>query len=276
MYAKCGLLTEAREVFDELPVRDIVSWNALIAGYSDQGLGEEALDALEQMQMEDMPGDVVTTVCCLKACGSIGATDKGRELHSEIVKVANEELSFVENTLVDVYGKLGDMIDALYVFNSLSDRGLVAWNALITGYAHHGEIDTVSYLLKEMSKESVHPNEITFLVVLTLCSHLGLVERGQEYLELMRKENRLNVTTRHHNCMIDLLSRAGQLEEAVAMLDGPQYQPDSVAWSTMLGACRKWGNMELGQEAFENLAISDESRPAMFILMGNMYADVQI
>ncbi|KAI5067616.1 hypothetical protein GOP47_0018144 [Adiantum capillus-veneris] len=273
MYCKCGLLMEAREVFDELPARDVVSWNTIIAGYSEQGLGEEALDAVQEMESEGVQLDVYMSVSCLKACGSIGATGLGQELHSENVKKANEVVPFVQNTLVDMYGKLGNMADAFCVFNSLSERGIVVWNALIAGYARHGQMEAVSCMLKDMSKEGKHPNEITFLIVLTLYSHLGLVEEGQDYFKSMWEKSIINVSTRHLNCMIDLLSRTGQLDEAAAMLGGLQSQEDSVAWRTILSSCRNWNNLELGQEAFENLSNLDASRPAIFVLMGNMYAD---
>eukprot|EP00250_Pteridium_aquilinum_P000158 c10176_g1_i1 orf=1-411(-) len=137
MYAKCGLLLEAREVFDALPVQDIVSWNALLAGFLEQGLEEEVLRCLKQMSLEEVSLDAVTFVYGLKACGCLGAMDKGRLLHADIIKEGLEGDAFIGNILVDMYAKCNSLAEAQEVFDELPVRDVVSWTALIAGYAEH-------------------------------------------------------------------------------------------------------------------------------------------
>ncbi|MCO5550964.1 hypothetical protein L7F22_004459 [Adiantum nelumboides] len=135
-----------------------------------------------------------------------------------------------------------------------------------------GENRHVSYLLERMREEGIQPDEVLLLRLLSACSHAGLVERGQIYFESAGKEYDMVMTVEHVNCMMDLLSRAGQLDESVAMTQRIPCVPDVVTWTTMLGACRKWGNLELGLQAFEGAANLDDYEAALFVLLSNIYA----
>lgn len=272
MYARCGMLLEARDLFDELQVRDVVSWNAMSSRYVEHGCDEEALECLEQMLREDVTPDLLTYVSCLKACGCLGAIDKGQELHAEVSKEGFEYDSFVCSTLVDMYGKCGLLVEAHDVFDDLPSQDVVVWNALLAGYAFIGENEYVFHLFEKMKGQEVKPNGITFLSVLTACSHGGLVLKGLIYFQVLLKEQCALLTIQHYNCMVDLLGRAGHLEDAVAMLKKFPSQPNLVTWSTLLGACRKWGDIELARQAFESAYKTDEKHTALFISMSRIYA----
>lgn len=307
MYAKCGWLTEAVEVFDELLVRTVVSWNSVIASYMEYGFFEEALLCFEQMESEHMSPDAVTYVCCLKACGSIGAMERGRKLHMKLIKEGFErdpylcstlvdmytrgttDLSFhsnkltaqeslimvLANAVIDMYGKCGSMIDSQKVFDATPLRDLLTWSALVNGYSRQGECKLVFSLFERMSREGIEPDGIIFLSLLNVCSHVGLMDKSQKYFDMMTKYG-IPKTIEHHNCIIDLFGRAGILDRAMLVLEHMPFQPDFVSWSTMLCACRRWGTVELGRQAFEYAARNRQSNATAFILMSNMYAAVQM
>lgn len=273
MYSKTGAHTEAREVFNHLPVRGIGSWTALATGYVEYGFGDEALINFEQMQLEGVSHDDLTFSCSLKACVSIGAIDKGREMHSEIVKAGFETDPFIGSTLVDMYSKHGSLTEAQDIFDELPLRNVVTWSSLIAGYARRGEIENVFFLFEEMMEEGIRPEGINFLSVLGVCSHAGLVGRGQRYFESMSKDCRIIPSIEHLNIMVDLLGRAGLLEEAVAMVENMFFEPTLVTWSTLLGACRMWGNVGVGRHVFECTQYGGYQDSELFSLMSNIYLD---
>ncbi|KAH7436790.1 hypothetical protein KP509_05G036100 [Ceratopteris richardii] len=293
VYVKCNLLADGRYVFDRQKVRNVISWTALISGYADRGVSRDALDCLEEMEVDGVVPNAVTMTCSLKACSNIGAIDVGQALHAQTVKrgilytdysdrfskigdkafheLATEQLQ-LENALVDMYGKCGNVLDAHDVFGSMPMHDLVSWNALITGYSRQGHAEIVFELFDGMAEEAVHPDEITFLSILSVCSHAGLVQKARSYFKAMTEYN-LSPKSEHYNCVIDLLGRAGQILEATEMLERMPYQPTIFAWCSMLGACRKWGNVKLGQHAFECVLRLDSQHAAAFMLMFSIYVD---
>eukprot|EP00250_Pteridium_aquilinum_P020231 c24757_g1_i1 orf=614-2650(-) len=293
VYAKCGSLADAQQVFDQQKNGNVVSWTALISGYVDCGFGKEALDCLDKMRVEGVLPNAVTMACSLKACSSTGAIDVGQELHAEVTKKgelyfesrekahmrahkldSNEaDKLLLGNALIDMYGKCGHVLDAQNVFDAMPLHDLVSWNALITVYSRQGHSEIVIELFDEMREEFIDPDGITFLSLLSACSHAGLVLKARTYFEAMSKEYNVPPNSEHYNCVIDLLGRAGQLVEAIEMLERMPFQPTIFAWCSMLSACRKWGNVKLGRHAFECVMRLDEQHAAAFILMFNIYMD---
>ncbi|KAI5082556.1 hypothetical protein GOP47_0002299 [Adiantum capillus-veneris] len=276
VYARCGMLLEARDVFDELQVQDVVSWNALSSRYLEHGFDEEALSCLEQMKGMSISPDLLTYVRCLKACGCLGVVEKGQELHADVSIEAFEEDPFVRSTVVDMYSKCGLLLEAHDVFDDLPVKDVVVWNALLAGYAFKGESACVFDLVEKMKGQDVEPNEVTYLSILTACSHEGLVVKGLIDFQALARQHVGLVTIHHYNCIVDLLGRAGCLDEAVAILKKFPCQPNLVTWSTLLGACRKWGDIELARQAFESAHIADEKHAAVFIAMARIYASANM
>ena len=246
MYARCGFLTNARRLLEELPVRDAIAWNTLITGYVQEGQSHEALNCFENMQSEGVYPTVATFVCCLKACGSIESVGQGKIAHHEIVKSGFESDVAVGTALIDMYSKCGSMADAQQIFDTTHIKDSLKCTALITGYARQGNTELVFHMFEKMKKEGIKPDEITFLSVLNACSHGGLVKKGQEYYMTMIREHGLISTIKHHSCMVDLLCRAGRLNEAIIMLEKFKIKPDLVTWTAVLSGCQKWGNIGLG------------------------------
>ncbi|KAI5056119.1 hypothetical protein GOP47_0029640 [Adiantum capillus-veneris] len=274
MYMKCGLLNEAQDVFDELPSRDIVTWNALLAGYAQSEFGEEAISCFEDMTLEGVSPDVITYDCMLKACGSIGAAMKGQEIHAELAKDKEWELdSGICNALVGMYANCGLLSRAQDVFDNLVDREVALWTALISGYAQLGEVGTAFDVFSQMLNEGVKPNMVTFVGMLNSCTHAGLIEKGQRCFEAMCTIYDIAPVSEHYTCMIDLLCRAGQLEYAIFTTKETCLLPDVVVLRTLLGACKDQTNVELGRQVFEEAVQCDQYSAAAYISMYKMYAD---
>lgn len=273
IYAKCGLLKSAQHVFDCLPARDAVSWTALISGYSDQGYGEEAIKCFEKMQFEGVFPDAVAFLSSLKACGNIGAIEKGVEIHAEIERQGLiEKDAVIGTTLVDMYGKCGLLAKAQQVFDQLRVWDVVSCNALMTGYAQLGQSENVSLIFDRMLGENIKPDPVTFIIVLSACSRRGVFHNNETFFDAMSKDHGIIPSLEHHACMVDLLGRAGRLDMASEMIKKMQVCPNLVIWHTILSACRKWGNLDCGTQAFEHALRLDKKDGSAYVFMSHIYA----
>jgi pentatricopeptide repeat protein len=272
MYAKCGALSRAREVFDEIPHQDSVAWNALIAGYAQHGHGEEALKCYREMRSRGFSPTPTTFVCTLKACGNMGSMDLGREIHAEVAKKGLVKANvLVGTTLVDMYAKCGALAQAQEVFDELVDRDLVAWNALLAGYAQLGRSETIFDALPKMIGEGSEPDGFTFSILLNTCSHSGLLEGGQMYFEHMEPYYGVVPTLEHYTCMVDLFCRAGSFDKSIAVVKDMPFYADLTLWLTLLGACKKWGNVNLGFLAFDKAIRLDPKDASAYLLLHSIY-----
>ncbi|KAH7446147.1 hypothetical protein KP509_01G041400 [Ceratopteris richardii] len=275
MYVKCGALKRAQEIFDEIPVWDIVTWNALIAGYVHHDLNEEALRCFDRMQQDGCLPDAATYACILKACGGAGAVRRGQNVHADIVKQAVlEEHKDINIGLVIMYTECGMLTDAQEIFDKLPVRDVVAWSVLMAGYSQVGEDKMVLKLFAKMIESGVEPNLVTFTVVLNTCSHRGLLEEGQMYYEMISKDYGLTPTLEHHTCMVDLFCRVGDLDGAVVVIKSMEVSPNLALWHTFLGACVVWKNVKYGRWAFENAVALDEKDGTSYVSMSNLYTAV--
>ncbi|KAH6558955.1 hypothetical protein KP509_1Z035900 [Ceratopteris richardii] len=290
MYAKCGLFNEAKYVLlGEFAARNIVSWNALISAYAQHEKGEEVLIFSEQMQSEGLYPDAITYSCVLKACGITKDLSRGKCIHREIanhgILKSNDVLG---NALVDMYAKCGAVGRAHQVLEEMSIRSVISWSALIGGYAKQGQVkeafdcfqhmrnegiipDVASWnsliggyaqqgqtrealcCFKWMQSEGASPDAITLICVLSACSHSGLVEKGQSYFENMSSLYGIVPDREHYTCMIDLYTRTGHFERALEAMRRMSLFGFPLVWATFLGACRNWGNLDLGRLAFHHL-----------------------
>lgn len=273
VYAKCGSLVDARHVFEKMRRRDVISWTAMIWGYAQMEEGREALLLYARMQQEGITPNDQTLFGALKACGCVAALDRGKEVHAQILNLSELQATnlYLARSLIDMYSKCGSMADAQHVFDGLPTKDVAAWTALIAGYARTGESQVVFDLFESMRQEGMRPNGITFLTILTVCSHAGLVDEGRKHFDSMTRDCGLSPTVDHYTCMVDLLGRSGQLNEAMAMVKSMPFQPDSVMWRTLLGACRKWMNVDIGRQAFEGAIAVDSRDTAAYVMMSNIY-----
>ena len=274
-YAKCGGLDHAHKVFDRLVEPDLASWNAIISGYAQHGHGLPALKMFEKM-LDKVKPDKMTFSSALKAIGSIGAIKNGRLIYHQAIVNCLEGDLILSNTLIDMYAKCGSLRKAHEVFERLPIRNVVTWNAIIAGYAQIGMVNTVFLTFDKMIGENIIPNQVTFLSVLTACSHAGLVARGQMFFEIMSQNFGISSSLAHQTCMIDLLGRAGQLDKAMETIEKMRFHGDLVMWLTLLGACKKWSNLQIGEEAFGNALQLDAIGSAAYVCMYNMYSHIDV
>lgn len=276
-YAKLESLVDSRLVFEKMTQRNVVSWTAMILGYAQLAEGEVALDLYVRMQREGVPPNERTIVGALLACCSVAAVERGKEIHSQLSRTGSEvSNSFVSNALINMYSKCGSMGTAQLLFEALETRDVVAWNVLIAGYARQGESRAVFHLFRRMKQDGIQPEGLTFLCILTVCCHSGLLDCGLRCFETMSRDYGISPTIEHYICIIDLLGRAGQLDRALWVARTMPVTPDNVVWRTLLSACQKWGNVELAREAFEFAIGLDKNDAASYVLMSNIYASVDM
>ncbi|KAJ7542119.1 hypothetical protein O6H91_10G090800 [Diphasiastrum complanatum] len=272
MYAKCKCIEDARELFNYMSERDVVSWSAMIAGYAQNGLGKEALALYEQMKQEGVQPDIVTFTCVLSACASLAALEQGKQLHFDIIKRGFQSDVIVGSTLVDMYAKCGCIEDARELFNYMSERDVVSWSAMIAGYAQNGLGKEALALYEQMKQEGVQPDNVTFTCVLSACAHSRLVDEGRYVFDSMCKDHDVTPTKEHYACMVDLLARAGCWADAELFINKMPIQPDSVVWMTLLGAARNHGHVEIGRRAFDLVVKLEPKNAAPYVLLSNIYA----
>ncbi|KAJ7546368.1 hypothetical protein O6H91_08G037700 [Diphasiastrum complanatum] len=272
LYAKCGSLEHARQVFRNMRERNVVSWNAMIAGYAQQGLGKEALALYEEMKQEGMQSDEFTYVAVLKACASIAYLEQGKQIHSYIIKSRFESDVIVGSALVDMYAKCGCLEHARQVFNNMHERDVVSWTAMIAGYAQEGLGKESLRLLEHMQKEGTKPNAVTYLSVLSACSHSGLIDEGCHLFNSMCEDHGVTPTVDHYACMVDLLGRAGCLADAEDFINQMPIPPDAVVWMALLGAARNHNHVEIGRRAFDCVVKLEPENATAYVLLSNIYA----
>ncbi|CAM6051442.1 unnamed protein product, partial [Sphagnum compactum] len=272
MYAKCGSMEDAWRVFCKMPSQDVVTWTAMILGYVRCGQGQKALELYKRMQQEGVQPNAVTFVVVLNACASVSALEEGRRTHERVIQSRCESDVFVRNSLVDMYAKCGSMEDACRVFNTMPSHDVVSWNALLGGFAMHGQGKEALVHFERMCEEGVHPDDITFVCLLSACSHAGFVDEGLRFNALMTTVYRIPAKLEHYTCMVDLLGRAGHLQEAENMIQGMPCKPNAAIWRALLGACRIHGNVEMGERMAKRVLELEPKNAAGFVLLSNLYA----
>ncbi|KAK9131622.1 hypothetical protein Scep_011150 [Stephania cephalantha] len=311
-YVKCGELGLARQLFDEMPVRDVSSWNALvsgcmrsgmvglgeelfwrmerrnvlswtgmISGYAQNGLASKALSMFHRMASggdrgsEVIRPNWVTVMSVLPACAHSAALEQGRRIHDYARSIGLGGNSSVQTALIAMYAKCGSLVEARRSFDELVDKGVVGWNTMITAYASHGKgAETIS-TFEDMIRAEVHPDFITFTGLLSGCSHSGLVEIGLAYFNDMERVYSVEPRVEHYACVVDLLSRAGRLREAKELIDRMPMPPSASVWGAVLAAsCRMHKNLEIGEMAAKELFVLEPENIGNYVLLSNMYAEV--
>ncbi|KAL3641968.1 hypothetical protein CASFOL_012783 [Castilleja foliolosa] len=273
MYAKCGDLGVARKLFDEMPDRDLVSWNVMIGGYTHMSEYKNALEVFRRMQMKGIKPNDVTLLNIIPACANLGALDLGKWIHVYIEKnYPNFPNGTLWTSLVNMYAKCGNIEAAEQIFNNMEIKSLASWNAMISGLAMHGHAIKAIRFFSEMAKEGFKPDEITFVGVLTACCHAGLVNLGRGFFNLMVHDYNMSPQLQHYGCMIDLLGRAGFLDEAMLLIEKMKIEPDGAIWGSILSACKNYKILKLAEYASKKLFELEPNNPGAYIILSNLYA----
>ncbi|XP_057832150.2 pentatricopeptide repeat-containing protein At3g12770-like [Cryptomeria japonica] len=274
MYAKCGNIDKAWGLFDKIPQRNLVTWNAMIAGYAQSGLVEKALETFKQMQLAGVKPDSTTVTTILPACGKMGALEQGMDIHQSTMEEGFLSDIMVGNALLDMYAKCGSIDKARELFDKMSQRDVISWNAMIAGYAQNGFCEDALKIFKLMKHSRTFPDIVSFACVLYACSHAGLVDEGCTYFNHMSNPYCITPTINHYVCMVDLLARAGYLEGALRFIIKLPVKPMVVVWMCFLSACRSHMNIGLGVFTATLLFDLDPTNTAAYVLLSNIYAKV--
>lgn len=344
MYSKCARVEDARKVFDGMAVKDLVALNAVVSGYAQQGLPNEAMGLVESMKLMGLKPNVVTwnalisgfaqkgdkamvyeifrlmiedgvepdvvswtsvisgfvqnfrndeafdtfkqmlrhgfcptsaTISALlPACATAARVRVGKEIHGYALVIGVEEDVYVRSALVDMYAKCGFISEARTLFHKIPEKNTVAWNSIIFGYANHGYCEEAIELFNQMEMEGAAKlDHLTFTAALTACSHAGDIELGQRMFRIMQEKYCIEPRLEHYACMVDLLGRAGKLDEAYCMIKTMPVEPDLFVWGALLAGCRNHGHVELAEVAAKHLLELEPESAGNRLLLSSLYAD---
>uniref|UniRef100_A0A0D9WQ64 Pentacotripeptide-repeat region of PRORP domain-containing protein n=1 Tax=Leersia perrieri TaxID=77586 RepID=A0A0D9WQ64_9ORYZ len=272
-YMKLGDLDGGRRVFDEMVTRDLIVWNSIIAGFSQSGDGVGAIEIFMRMKEAGFLSNQGTLTSVLRACTGMVSLEVGRQVHAHVLKYDKDLI--LHNALLDMYCKCGSLQDADALFSRMPEKDVISWSTMISGLAQNGRSIEALKVFDIMKSEGPRPNHITMIGVLFACSHTGLVEDGSYYFRSMEKLFGIQPEREHYNCMVDLLGRAGKLDEAVKFIHEMNFRPDSVIWRTLLGACRMHKNANLAAYAAKEILKLEPDDQGARILLSNTYADLR-
>ncbi|OMO84487.1 hypothetical protein COLO4_22007 [Corchorus olitorius] len=276
-YTKTGDMDSARELFVQLPLKDMVAWTAMVTGYAQNAKPREALEYFERMLNEGVEIDEVTLVGVISACAQLGAAK-----YANWVSGIAKDLGFdptrcvvVGSALIDMYSKCGSVEDAYKVFEAMKERNVFSYSSMIAGFAINGCAYAALNLFREMVQTGIKPNRVTFIGVLTACCHSGMVEQGRQIFASMEEEFGVSPEVDHYSCMVDLLGRAGCLEEALKLAQTMPVEPNAAVWGALLGACRTHGNPDIAQIAANHLFELEPYNIGNYILLSHVYASAE-
>lgn len=303
MYVNFNSLDEARRVFDKLDEKDDVSWTSLIRGYSLLGCADEVFEVFELMSVkrsavwnaliaayvqnnrfhkafsafnwmlkENVVMDNFVATSMLSACTEVGALERGDQIYDYIRSSGVQVDPKLATTIIDMYCKCGHLDKALEVFKGLPSKGISSWNCMIGGLGMHGQGKAAIELLKEMEQSTVQPDYVTFVNVLSACAHSGLVKEGRHYFHYMTEMYGISPRMEHYGCFVDLLGRAGLLEEARKLIHGMPMKADTSVLGALLGACSIHGNVDMGDSIGREVIELEPGNSGRYVLLANLYA----
>ncbi|XP_010425185.2 PREDICTED: pentatricopeptide repeat-containing protein At2g03880, mitochondrial [Camelina sativa] len=273
VFAKLGEPEDALSVFDEMVTGDAIVWNSIIGGFAQNSKSDVALELFKRMKRAGFIAEQATLTSVLRACTGLALLELGMQAHVHIVKYDQDLI--LNNALVDMYCKCGSLEDARRVFSQMKARDVITWSTMISGLAQNGYSQEALKLFESMKSSGTKPNYVTIVGVLFACSHAGLLEDGWYYFRSMKKLYGIDPVREHYGCMIDLLGKAGKLDDAVKLLNEMECEPDAVTWRTLLGACRVQGNMVLAEYAAKKVIELDPEDAGTYTVLSNIYANSQ-
>lgn len=271
-FANSGQVDLARKYFDRMSERDYVSWTAMIDGYLRANRFKEALELFRKMQTSKIKPDEFTVVSILTACAHLGALELGEWINTYIDRHKIKKDSFVGNALIDMYFKCGNVEKGRRIFNEMPRRDKFTWTTVIVGLAINGYGEEALDMFSQMLEASIMPDEITCVGVLCACTHTGMVDKGRRFFASMINQHGIQPNVAHYGCMVDLLGRAGHLQEAYEVIQNMPVKPNSVVWGALLGACRIHKDAEMAELAAKNILELEPGNSAVYVLLCNIYA----
>ncbi|KAL7218514.1 hypothetical protein ACSBR2_011721 [Camellia fascicularis] len=271
-FSSKGLTGKSIELFKMMPEKDDIAWTAVISGFVNNGEYEEALCWFIQMLQKSVRPNPLTLSSVLSASAGLATLNQGLQIHAHVLKMVMEFNLSIQNSLVSMYSKCGNVNDAYRIFRSIRVPNIVSFNSMITGFAQNGFGKETVELLKKMQDVGQEPNEITFLGVLSACTHVGLVEEGWNYFKSMRSLYNIKPGPDHYACMVDLLGRSGLLDEAMNLIDSMPFEPHSGVWGALLGASRTHLCLDVAKLAAQHLFELEPNNATPYVVLHDIYS----
>ncbi|MCD7450658.1 hypothetical protein HAX54_007844 [Datura stramonium] len=276
LYVKSGNLFKAHKVFSQVEQKSVISWTTLIVGYAQEGKLTEAMHLFKQLRKSIITLDGFVLSSMMGVFADFALVELGKQLHCCAVKIpAGLDIS-VLNSIMDMYLKCGLIEEAETLFDVMPQKNVISWTVMITGYGKYGLGGEAVELFKKMHMDSIEPDEVSYLALLTACSHSGLVQESEEYFSKLCNSSCLKPSVEHYACMVDILGRAGRVREAKVVIENMPVKPNVGIWQTLLGACRVHKNVEIGREVGEILLKLDGNNPVNYVMMSNIFADARL
>ncbi|XP_065854218.1 pentatricopeptide repeat-containing protein At3g49170, chloroplastic [Euphorbia lathyris] len=272
MFSRCGNMENARKAFDILFEKNLVSYNIIVDAYAKSVNSEEAFELFNEIEDTGTTANAFTFASLLSGASSIGAIGKGEQIHARVLKSGFVLNLHISNALISMYSRCGDIESAFKVFNEMGNGNVISWTSMVTGFAKHGFAERALETFHKMLGAGVRPNEVTYIAVLSACSHAGLVSEGWKHFKSMNMEHGIVPRMEHYACMVDLLGRSGFLEEAMEFINSMPFKADALVLRTFLGACTVHGNIDFGKTTAKMILEQDPDDPAAYILLSNLYA----
>ncbi|XP_010046143.2 pentatricopeptide repeat-containing protein At3g12770 [Eucalyptus grandis] len=274
LYSKCDALSWALSVFSRTPNKNVITWTAMLVGLAQNGHAEEALRLFSDMQQEGVAANSITLVSLVHCCAHLGSLKKGKSIHAHLLRIGYALSAVNMTALIDMYAKCGkvEYADRVIHYSLDSEKDVVLWNSLIGSYGMHGFGDRALAAFHQMKEEGVSPNESTFVSLLTACNHSGLVEEGVGLFHSMQKDHNIRQSEKLYACFVDLLSQAGRLEEAEALIEEMPFNSSSASLEALLNGCRTHKNINLGVKTADKLLCLGVANPGVYVVLSNIYA----
>ncbi|KAA0053867.1 pentatricopeptide repeat-containing protein [Cucumis melo var. makuwa] len=270
-----GKLERAVDLFYKMSNKNVVTWTAVISGHVQDGRSEEALKIFSEMQAaNNVKPNEGTFVSVLGACSKLAVLCEGQQIHQVISKTVYQEVADVVSALINMYSKCGELELARKIFDdgSIDHRDVVSWNGMIAAYAHHGHGHKAICLFDEMQALGFRPDNVTYIALLSACSHAGLVDEGLKLFENLLRDRSIKLREDHFTCLVDLFGRAGRLQEAFDFINGLEVKPSTSVWAALLAGCNVHGHIDLGKLTAEKLLETEPENAGTFLVLSNIYA----
>lgn len=275
MYVKFKCIKDAEKIVNRMTKIDLFTWTSIISGCAQTNQGEKSIHYFNQMNKDGVKPNEFTLAACLRGCSSITNLTNGKRLHAFVIKDGFLDDPFVGSALIDMYGKCGSIDEAEMIFEGMESHDTVLWNTLINQYSQHGHDSKALKAFESMLNKGIPLDDVTFIGVLSACSHLGLIKIGKEYFYSMSEVYGITPSIDHYALMVDILGRAGKFTEVETFINEMKLNdlnPNNLIWETLLGACKVHGNLQLGQKVAEKLFEIEPEVDSNYIMLSNIYA----
>lgn len=276
MYSKCGFPDMAENVFSEISYKNLVAWNSMMSCYCRNDLPDKSIKLFSEIVQHGFIPDCVSITNVLTAVSSLAAFLNGKIIHGYLIRREIQSDIQLENSLMDMYIKCGFLKYAEYIFQHMSQKDVVTWNCMIAGYGSYGNCIQALSLFDEMKKCGIKPDDVTLLSLISSCNHAGLVDEGHNIFQSMAAEHGIEPKMEHYVNIVDLLGRAGHLEEAYNFVKTMPMEPDRSIWLSLLCASRAYSNLELGELAAHNLLKMEPERGSNYVQLLHLYGEAEL